>query len=493
MSFAVLAILLPLLAAPVLAAFGQPRGGATANLLLSLLVFALTLLAGFAPGLGLVHADALGVIFGTLTGFIGVTTALANLAFVRIGQMAMTLRRWRLYHAMTQAVLGLTLLGLYADDIFLLWGAMVGALLAASFGAGLPGTAKALRAAWSGFILGAVALLLALFGTLLVYLAAQPALGPGLPALSFTTLNQNPARLDGKLLSLAFVLLLVGYGTRAALAPLHFWLPDTTTEGPAPLTASLAAPLLNVPLLAILRFRHLAQASFTAQQIGLPPGPLLMAFGVASLWLAAFSLARRRNARRFLGFAAIGHAGVAAFAFGLGGAAAIFGGLLHMILHTLARAGLAQALIRAALLRAPASAEAPAELLSSAGYGFGRLRGMAATSPVLGGLLGAGLFALTGLPPSGLFVAEYLIVSQTVLRQPWLTLPLALGLLLATVAVLRRIGPLTFGPAPPGVTRRPAGRGLAVMVLQLLLAVLIGFAMPAALTAALGTVAASLA
>lgn len=487
-----LAILLPLLAAPVLAAFGQPRGGAMANFVLCLLVFALTLLTGYAPGLGVVHADALGIIFGALTGFIGLTTALANLAFVATAQPAMTVRRWRLYNAMGQAVLGLTLLGLYADDILLLWAALAAALFALSFGGGLPSTPHALRAAWSGFILGAVALLLALFGTLLLYLAAQPALGPGSSALSLAALDQNAARLDGKLLALAFIFLLIGYGARTALAPLHSWLPDATAAGPAPLTASLAVPLLNVPLLVLLRFRHLAQASFAAHQIGLPPGLFLMAFGLASLWLAAFSLTRRRNARRFLGFAAVGHAGVAIFAFGIGGGAAIFGGLLHMILHTLARAGLAQALIRAAILRAP-PADAASEIISSAGYGFGRLRGMAATSPALGWLLGAGLFALTGLPPSGLFVAEYLIVSQTVLRQPWLTLPLALGLLLFTIAMLRRIGPLAFGPAPSGTTRRSAGRGLILLVLQLLLAVLVGFAMPAALTAALGDAAAALA
>ena len=336
MSFAVMAVLLPLLAAPVLALLGQPLAGARANLVLCVLVFLLTLIVGAAPGLGLLRADPLGQVFGVLTSFVGLTTAVGNIGFVRRQSANISPRRWRLYHALCQVVLAMTLLGLYADNTGLLWAALEAATLATAAGVGLRGTPAALAAAWRILLLGGVGLALALFGTLLSYLAAQPALGPGLEALSFAGLGQSAARLDGGLMAPAFVFLLLGYGTVAALVPLHGWLADTAAEGPAPLCATLGGLPSNVALLAILRFRHLARAC-AAGPGGLPPGPFLLALGLAALLFGAVAL-WRRGARRLLAMSSVTHSGLAVFAFGIGGAAALFGGLLNMLLHTLVRA-----------------------------------------------------------------------------------------------------------------------------------------------------------
>ena len=289
--------------------------------------------------------------------------------------IVMSPRRWRVYHAMCQVMLGATLLGLYADNIGLLWVAVEVATIAATLGVSLPRTASALEAAWKYFILGGVGIALALFGTMLIYLAAQPALGPGLAAMSFAALAAHAAQLDGPLLTLAFVFLLFGYGTKAALVPLHGWLPDAYAEGPAPLTTTLSGLMLNVALIAILRFRHLLQANVDAGGGAMQPGPFLLTLGLASLLLTAFSLWRRRDSRRFFGFSSIEHSGIAAFAFGIGGAAAIFAGLLHMLLHTLIKSALFQALTRAAALRGRA---APGN------FGFSHLRGMLATQQTSG-------------------------------------------------------------------------------------------------------------
>ena len=481
MSFAVMAVLLPMLGAPLLGCLGAPLAGARANLTLSAAVFLLTTVGGYAPGLGLIRADPLGIVFGMLTGFVGLTTAIGNLAFVRAGIETMSLRQWRLYHALFQLIVGLALLGLYADNIGVLWVAMEGAMLAAAAGVGLTGAAPARRAAWRVLLLGGVGLMLALFGTLLIYLAAQPALGPGWAAMSFAGLNQSAARLDGGLMALAFVLLLFGYGAQAALMPLHGWWPDAVAEGPAPLNTTLGMLRGNVALLAILRFRHLAGACAAGH--GLPPAPFLLAIGLASLLFAGLALARRRDARRFFGLAAIGQSGIVVFAFGVGGAAAIFGGLLHMILHTLIKTGLFQALTQGAVWRGGAGQGA---------FGFNRLRGMAATNKLLGWLLGGAVFALCGLPPSGLFVAEYLIVSQTVRRLPLLAILLGLGLVLFAVAVLRTVKPLVLGPAPAGAAPQPGGGAGLPVAVHLLLAVVLGFAMPAALLATLSAAALAL-
>jgi hydrogenase-4 component F len=476
-------IFLPFLAAFALAAFGTPVGGAIANAALSFVVFLLTIAVFNAPGSGLIHADALGLLFGVLTSFIALTTALANIDYVRGAEARISLPLWRLYHALCQVVLGATLLGLYADNIGLLWAAVEGATIAATLAVSLPRTASALEAAWKYFILGGVGIALALFGTMLVYLAAQPALGPGFNAMSFTELSSHAAWMDGSLLTLAFVFILFGYGTKAALVPLHGWLPDAYAEGPAPLTTALSGPMLNLALIAILRFRHLMQVNVSSGGTAMPPGPFLLTLGLASLFLVGFSLSRRRDARRFFGFSSIEQSGIVAFAFGIGGPAAIFGGLLHMLLQTLIKSALFIALIRAAATR---GSTAPGH------YGFSHLRGMIHSNKYTAWALGGAIFALTGLPPSGLFASEFIIISQTVQRNPWVSLPLGLGLLLCTVAILRNLGPLIFGHAPPHTKHVKSAPEMHLVTLQLALAVLLAFAMPAPLLHLLTAVAGEL-
>ncbi len=483
MSAALLAILIPLFAAPVLGLIGTPRAGAYANLLLNLIILPLTLAATFSRGEGLLRADGLGIIFGALTGFVGLSTAISNIAFVRGESARMSVGRWRVYHAMCQVMIGTTLLGLYADNIGLLWVAVEGATISATLGVSLPRTASALEAAWKYFVLGGVGIALALFGTMLTYLAAQPVLGPGLQALSLAALAQNAAHLDGSLMTLAFVFLLFGYGTKAALVPLHGWLPDAYAEGPIPLTATLSGLMLNVALIALLRFRHLMQANFAASGGAMRPGPFLFSLGLASLFLTAFSLWRRRDSRRFFGFSSIEHSGIAVFAFGIGGAAAIFGGLLHMILHTLIKSALFQALTRGAAMRGGAGPDH---------YGFSHLRGMMATNKKLAWLLAFSVFALTGLPPSGLFTSEFLIISQTIQRVPLLSFPLGLGLLICAIAIIREIGPLVFTLPPKGTQPAIAGRGIGFTYLHLILVLIIAFAMPGFLVAALSDIATAL-
>ncbi|HTQ71572.1 MAG TPA: proton-conducting transporter membrane subunit [Acidocella sp.] len=468
MSFALLAIALPFLAAVCLGFAGAPRQGAIANAAVSGALFVLTLAVFWHGGSGLVAADPLAALFGAVSGFVGFTTSLANIGYVSADEARMPVHRWRLYHALFQVVLGASLLGLYADNIGLLWTAMEGGTIAMTLGVSLSRTPTALEAAWKYFILGGVGIGLALFGTMLVYLAAQPALGPGFAAMSFAALSTHAAHMDGALLTLAFLFILFGYGTKAALVPLHGWLPDAYAEGPAPLTTALSGLLINVALLAILRFRHLMQANAASGGTATSPGPFLLTLGLASLFLAAFSFSRRRDARRFFGFSSIEQSGISAFAFGIGGPAAIFGGLLHMVLHTLLKSGLFLALIRAAGLRGSA---APGN------YGFSHLRGILAANKYVGWLLGACVFALTGLPPSGLFASEFIIISQTIQKNPYMSLPLGLGLLLCAVAVLRNIGPLLFAKAPHEKPKKPGGSANLV-ALHLALLFLLAFAMP---------------
>ncbi|HQT64177.1 MAG: hypothetical protein B7Z75_09150 [Acidocella sp. 20-57-95] len=483
MSLAVLAVLFPLLAAIPLALTGSAVRASYVNLALTGVTFLLTIGTIFSPGHGLIHADNLGLIFGVISGFVAFTTAINNISFIQSEQGRKSIRRWRLYHAMCQVMLGTTLLGLYADNIGLLWVAVEGATIAATLGVSLSRTASALEAAWKYFILGGVGIALALFGVMLTYLAAQPILGPGLAAMSFSALSNNAAQLDGSLMTLAFVFLLFGFGTKAAIVPLHGWLPDAYAEGPIPLTATLSGPMLNVALIALLRFRHLMEVNVSTGGHAMQPGPFLLILGIASLFLTGFSLWRRRDARRFFGFSSIEHSGIAIFAFGIGGPAIIFGGLLHMILHTLLKSALFQALTKAAIARGGAS---------PGNYAFSHLRGMIATDKYVGWALVLCIFALTGLPPSGLFTSEYLIISQTILRAPLYALPFGAGLLLCAIAIIRQIGPAGFAPPPLGCKPHKAGRDILTIYAHLAVTLVLAFAMPFGLVSVLSNIAGAL-
>ncbi|MDE8344107.1 MAG: proton-conducting transporter membrane subunit, partial [Acidocella sp.] len=190
-----------------------------------------------------------------------------------------------------------------------------------------------------------------------------------------------------------------------------------------------------------------------------------------------------RDSRRFFGFSSIEHSGIAIFAFGIGGPAIIFGGLLHMLLHTLLKSALFQALTKAALARGSA---APGN------YGFSHLRGMIATSKQTGWLLVICIFALTGLPPSGLFTSEYLIISETIIRDPYYSLPLGAGLLLCAIAIIRQVGPVGFAPAPASAQPQKAGADIITIYAHLILVVLLAFAMPVTLVTLLSHIAVAL-
>lgn len=430
MSAAGLCVLVPLLAAALLAVL-PARWGARANLAAAALTFALAAwLPWAAPGRWL-PADKLGIHLAVLTAFVGLTTACYSPAYLATERMLNA----RLYHAGFQAVLGFTLLALLSDNIGLTWAAVAAATIAVMLVVSLPGTRAATEAAWRLFILGGAALALALFGTVVLIVAAQPALGQGWATMSWSGLAATAPRCSGALLSLAFAFLLVGYGTLAGLAPLHAWMPDVQAEGPLPVSAIVSGGLLNAALAVILRLRDVLHANAEA----VAPGPPIMALGLLSVLLGAFALWRQRDLGRFLAFSTIGQGGLAAFAFGLGGPGATFAGLLHLTVHTLVKAALFQ----------------------GAGSGL---------------LLTAGLVALAGLPPFGLFTSELLILAETARRAPWLLAPLGIALVAGAWAVLARLQAQHPGPAPD-----PAA--LTCAWLHLALALLLGLAMPAPVAA----------
>ena len=335
--------------------------------------------------------------------------------------------------AMYQVLMFAMNLALVANNIGLMWVAIEVATLTTVLMVGIYRTHEALEAAWKYFILGSVGIALALFGTILVYMAARPVIGEGLYAMVWTVLVAHAAKFDPALLNVAFVFLLLGYGTKVGLAPLHAWLPDAHAEGPTPISAVLSGLLLNVALYALLRFKMLLAVNPAA----LAPGPLMAAMGLISCVFAALMLYRRRDIKRMFAYSSIEHMGIIAFAFGMGGPLANFAGLLHMTMHSLTKSAIFFVVGHIAQVKGTQK--------------IADMGGLTVTNPVLGWGLVLGVVAIAGLPPLGIFMSEFLVLSSTFARQPWLAAILVLGILVGLGGLFLRLNAIAFG-APRGPT-----------------------------------------
>src|SRR5215467_7210889 len=431
-------LLIPACSAALLAVLPGYRLTARLNILAALVTFlsALSLVFYRPHPNPYFLVDDLNNVFIVLTNFVALTTSVFSASYIghelKSGRLTPTYLRF--YHAMYQALMVAMNLALVANNIGLMWVAIEFSTLTTVLMVGIYRTHEALEAAWKYFILGGVGIALALFGTILVYLAAQPVIGEGLDAMVWTNLITRGAAFDPALLNLAFVFLLLGYGTKVGLVPLHAWLPDAHAEGPTPISAVLSGLLLNVALYAVLRFKMLLAANPGA----IAPGPLMVILGLASLIFGAFMLYRRRDIKRLFAYSSVEHMGIITFAFGMGGPLANFAGLLHMTMHSLTKSAIFYSVGHIAQIKGTQK--------------IADIRGLTETHPVLAWGLILGVVAIAGLPPLGIFMSEFLVVSSTFARGPLLVIPLLVGLLVAFGALLLRLNGVAFGD-PVGSTK----------------------------------------
>src|SRR5205823_3123403 len=198
--------------------------------------------------------------------------------------------------------------------------------------------------------------------------------------------------LEPTVLSLAFVFLLVGYGTKVGLVPLHNWLPDAHAEGPTPVSAVLSGLLLNVALYAVVRCKVLVEASAHTSFAK----ELMMGFGLLSIVVGALLLSRQKDVKRLFAYSSVEHMGIITFAFGMGGPVANFAGLLHMTVHSLTKSAIFFTVGHAVQ-------KTGTQLMDE-------IRGLVTTSPMIGWWLVLGSLAILGMPPFGVFASEFLIL-----------------------------------------------------------------------------------
>jgi hydrogenase-4 component F len=457
---AVLAV--PAAGALLLLALPGYRLAATVNVAVSAVMLAgAVLLYEYRPEPTLyLRVDDLNTVFLILNAVVGFTTSLFSAGYVAHEIRTRHLRRRdvRFYHAMYQLLMFAMNLALVSNNIGLMWVAIEVATLTTVVMVGIYRTNAALEAAWKYFILGSVGIALALFGTILVYLAAQDHLGQGLPSMAWDQLAASSHSFDPPLLNLAFVFLLLGYGTKVGLAPMHAWLPDAHAEGPTPISAVLSGLLLNIAVFALLRFKLIMAGNPAV----VAPGMLMVALGLVSALFAGFMIYRRRDIKRMFAYSSIEHMGIITFAFGLGGPLANFAGLLHMAMHSLTKSGIFFGVGYVAQLEGTQQIE--------------RIRGLTRSHPALGWLLVAAVAAIAGLPPFGIFMSEFLIVTSAMARSPWLALPLVTALLIGFGALLLRLHDMGFGDTAH--RHRLARNRLVPLALHLLLVVCAGIYLP---------------
>jgi hydrogenase-4 component F len=397
------------------------------------------------------------LIIGALVAF---TTSVFSAGYIAHELQVRHLRRrdLRFYHGMYQLLMLAMNVALVSNNIGLMWVAVEVATLTTVVMVGIYRTNAALEAAWKYFILGSVGIALALFGTILVYLAAQEELGQGVAAMAWDELVAGSAAFDPALLNLAFVFLLLGYGTKVGLAPMHAWLPDAHAEGPTPISAVLSGLLLNVALFALLRFKLIMAGNPAV----ISAGPMMVALGLLSLLFAAFMLFRRRDIKRMFAYSSIEHMGIITLAFGLGGPLANFAGLLHMAMHSLTKSGIFFGVGYISQLEGTQR--------------IADIRGLTHSHPLLGWLLVAAVAAIAGMPPFGVFTAEFLLVTSTFADSPWLAIPLVVGIAIAFSALMLRLHGLAFGES--GKRHELPAYRLAPMVVHLALVAVVGVYLP---------------
>jgi hydrogenase-4 component F len=467
---------LVLLTVPLVGAVLLALAGARARFAIHLLTAGLTLAAaagvvaavttsGVVTALGgVLRVDALSA---WMVGLIALVGGLAALEAAREERVRGFLP---LFHLFVFTMLG----AVTTDDVGLMWVAIEGTTLASVFLVNAERTRESLEAAYKYLLICSVGIALAFVGTVLVYFGDVGAPGHVEHALRWTTLRELAPALPARLVEVAFVFLLVGYGTKAGLAPMHTWLPDAHSEAPAPVSALMSGVLLSVGLYAVLRFKTV---------VDLAAGPafssrLLQAVGLASLAVAALFLWGSANFKRMLAYSSIEHLGLVCLGLGFGGFWGVAGAMLHIANHALAKATL---FVLAGRIRA---AYGSAEIA--------RVQGLRRAMPRTSRGFLAAMLALMGLPPFGLFVSEVMILRAGIDAGHLVASAVAVAcLVLAFGGLLRSLHRMLDGEAATAVRETSTWGSLVPVALALGLLVLTGVAWPPGLAAALERIVAA--
>jgi hydrogenase-4 component F len=429
-------------------------------LVLSLRTVRAVLAAGPVFSLGdWLHVDALGAVFLLIIGVVGFLVGLYSIGYTRhdLATGALDDGRLSTYYGLFNLFLFTMLLVVTANNIIMMWVAVEATTLGSAFLVGIYGQHASLEAAWKYVIICTVGVAFGLYGTILVYSDAFNVMRLPGSAVLWTEIVGSARSLDPVMIKMAFVFVLVGFGTKAGLFPMHAWLPDAHSEAPSPVSAMLSAVLLNCALLVVFRFATIANLvlgpSFTQT--------LFLVFGALSIAAAAFFMIAQRDLKRLLAYSSMENIGLIVLAFGLGGPAGIFAGLLQAVNHSL---------VKALMFCATGNI-----LIKYHSRSLDQVKGMLQAIPATGVLMLVGALALVGTPPFNIFVSKFFITAAGLQAgYVWLIVVCLLLLLVVFAAFFRAITSALFGAKPDGLGQGEAnwltlipGAALGLLILGL--------------------------
>lgn len=400
-------------------------------------------LSGWA---GFLYVDSLSGFFLLTVAGVTVLAAIGSVAYLSAEEDAGTLTTFqiRLYFIAFGLFASLMLASLETGNLGLLFVLIEASTLASAALVGLEGKARSLEAAWKYVIISSLGVTIALAGTLFLFYAGSALHLTSDQRLTWPYLFAHAAALAPQPLRLAFLLGVVGYGTKVGLAPMHTWLPDAHAEAPSPASAMLSAALLNTGMYAIIRFLAITQVRLGATF----PRSVLLTFGFASVVIGVLFMVRRGNFKRLFAYSSVEHMGIIAVALGFGGVLGLYGALLHTLNHAIAKA---------VLFLNSGEVSQRYRTRETAG-----VTGLLTAVPAAGGALLLGSLAVLGSPPFGLFLSELTIVRAGFAQASPVFPLLLLGLLvIAFVAFARTTMSMVTGTGPTGLALPDPCRGRA--------------------------------
>src|SRR5512135_536213 len=441
----------------------------TAVLVLVLVVAWQVLEGSEITGLGnWLRVDSLGALFVVIVGLLSFLAGIYSIGYTRhdlkIGLMDMG--KLRTYYALFHFFFFTMLLAVTSNNIIIMWVAIEATTLSSAFLVGMFGTRPALEAAWKYVVICTVGVAFGLYGTILVYSDAVNVMKETALASLWSEIVQNASLLDPTLIKLAFVFVLIGFGTKAGIFPMYTWLADTYSEAPSPVSAMLSGVLVNCTLFVVIRFSIIVNVAL---------GPaftqaLFLIFGVFSLGTAVFFMLGQKDINRLLAYSSPENIGLILVALGLGGPIGVLAGLLQLVNHSL---------VKSMMFFLSGNI-----LMKYRSRSLEVVRGLMQAAPITSVFLLGGVFALVGVPPFNIFLSKFMIVSAGIATgHLWLMVVCLLLLMLAFVALFKMLSTVVLGSKPDNVAKGDAGfTALAPIVILMILVVALGVTMPGPLS-----------
>ena len=376
--------------------------------------------------------DSLGAIVMLIIACVGLATTIYSIPYLRreTAKGIIGFTRVRQYFVLLNIFLAAMLLAITTTSPIFAWIAIEATTLSTAFLISFYNKPSAIEAAWKYLIINSIGLLLGFFGTLL-YFTSFGSLGEN-GFVGWQSLAANAIHLDPLIAKIAFVFVLIGYGTKVGLAPMHTWKPDAYSKAPNPIGALLSGALLPVAFIIILKFKRITDSV---------AGPLfsqhlLIIFGLLSIAVAALIMFNGKNYKRVLAYSSIENAGVMALGFGFGGLG-VFAAILHLIYHSL---------VKATLFYSSGNV-----LLKYNSAKIRNIKGVISVVPITGVLLIAGFLIVTGVPPFGIFSTEMQILSVGIQEYPIASITALFFMTIVFIGFLKHITAMSFGDKPKDV------------------------------------------